>query len=68
MTDMAQRYPCQFDKTPEEVRKQRPCVECELGIRRDKRGKLCIVRLLQAKVKELEEQIENQKLIIEDEL
>jgi len=66
MTEMSERYPCKYDNTPEEMKKKHPCLQCELGVRRDKRGDLCPVRALIAKVEELEGKVENQKLLIEE--
>ncbi|MBD3264317.1 MAG: hypothetical protein GF375_04360 [Candidatus Omnitrophica bacterium] len=54
---MSERYPCKYDKTPESIARKNPCVTCELGINRDKRGELCPVRFLLNKVKELEEKL-----------
>jgi len=65
MTEMSERYPCKYDNTPEEISRKRPCVDCELGLRRDKRGDLCPVRFLLNKVDELTSKVENQKLLLE---
>jgi len=56
---------CEHDETPDTIKERRPCIKCKYGIRRDFRGENCPIKKLKIRIGELENQVENQKILIE---